>query len=166
MVAAPARSRGMALLGWGDRDGKLDGLAAVDGTGGAYAWRADGDRHLAFAFLSGRRAAVVAGDRPGKGRVVEFARSKRRQHRRRRLVEPDFRSGGEQKLDVRLNAVPRLVRSGTRRRQLPLAEAKRASLPCCRRERVADERLADTCLGAHSNPPSSSGTWTNTLCIS
>ena len=62
----------------------------------------------------GRQAAVVAGDRAGKVSGCRSRTIDAPHYSRRRTVEQDFRSGGEQKLDVGLSAVPRLVRGGRR----------------------------------------------------
>jgi hypothetical protein len=70
-------------------------LAAVGGTGGAYArpgrWRAA----ARFRFGLGRRATVVARDPVRKASSCQVAQSRRRQHDRRRPVEHDFCSLGE-----------------------------------------------------------------------
>jgi len=87
-------------------------LAAVDGTAGAYARLGAGDWQLALAFVSGRRAVVVAPDRAGQASSCRGRTIGAPQHSRRSPVEQDFRSGGEHQLDVGRSAVPPLVQRG------------------------------------------------------
>ena len=87
-------------------------LAPVDGTGGAYACRADGDRHLVFAFLSGRRAAVVAGDRVGEAsgctsRTIEAPAARHAAAGRARLP---VRWGAEARRRTQRSSAPRPLR--------------------------------------------------------
>ena len=133
VVPRPGRAR----LDPGDRDSKLDS--------------ARGDRrHWRCLCMPGRRRSAPRFRFPHRGgglrlwrairsprrRVVRVAQSRRKQHGTRRPVEPDFRSGAEQKVDVGLNAVPRLVHGGSQ---------DRCSGQFCSPIRLRSSDMSDNC---------------------
>jgi hypothetical protein len=98
----------MARLGCAIATAASTVLAAVDGTVVPRHGRPTAIGTSLSLSSPGGRLRLWPAIGSARRRVVGVAQSRRRLHSQRWPVEPDFRSGGERRLDVGLNAVPRL----------------------------------------------------------
>jgi hypothetical protein len=117
-------------------------LATVDGTGGAYA-RPGATAIGSSLSLSSRGGGVrlwrTIG--PPRGRVVGVAQSRRGQHSRHRPVEQDFRSGGEQKLDLGAVETSGVARAAVLFAALTLKQAHRSLFSATKTAMSSVERM-------------------------